>query len=284
MFETHLWRRSETFAFVVAWLISGVAQAQEPPALNPFGPVRTERDDAVPGYLEMSDGKVVVGNIYMTRDKRLKIYDASTKRQREIPLRVIKQIECKVLKEWMEKEWRFKELALDEKYYTGREYPSREVEYTITLHDDRTITGPPRRIVLCAALCLRCRRGKVLSSRRQTGEVPCSQATEGRSRNHSQGPDLREADQVRGRRLGRRQEEGRILQATPVEPEENLQVANHTCLTSRCNKATASPRWFGSLPLPLGWSRCSIGVLFVRSNRFSGRSFSRCGSWPFSPS
>lgn len=117
-------------------------RAQEPPALNPFAPVRTERDDAVPGYLEMSDGKVLVGNIYMTRDKRLKIYDDTTKRQREIPLRVVKQIEVKVLKEWMEKEWRFKELALNEKYYTGREYPSRECEYTITLQDDRKITGP----------------------------------------------------------------------------------------------------------------------------------------------
>ena len=142
MFERYLWRRLEALAIVVASLVSVAAQAQEPPALNPFGPVRTERDDAVPGYMEMSDGKVIVGNIYMTRDKRLKIYDASTKRQREIPLRVVKQIECKVLKEWMEKEWRFKELALDEKYYTGRQYPSRECEYTITLHDDRTITGP----------------------------------------------------------------------------------------------------------------------------------------------
>ena len=42
----------------------------------------------------------------------------------------------------MEKEWRFKELALNEKYYTGREYPSRESEYTVTLQDGRTITGP----------------------------------------------------------------------------------------------------------------------------------------------
>jgi len=116
--------------------------SEEPPALNPFAPVQTERDDAVPGYIEMSDGQVLVGNIYMTRDKRLKVYDESTKRQREIPLRAVKQIECKVLKEWMEKEWRFKELALDEKYYTGREYPSRECEYTITLQDDRQITGP----------------------------------------------------------------------------------------------------------------------------------------------
>ncbi len=119
----------------------------EPPAINPFGPVRREREDAVPGYLETSDGKVYPGAIYMTRDKRLKIYDQKMKRQREVPLRVVSRIECKVLKEWMEKEWRFKETTRAEKYYTGREYPAREYVHTITLHDDRTITGPLAEIV-----------------------------------------------------------------------------------------------------------------------------------------
>jgi hypothetical protein len=123
------------------------ARADEPPALNPFGPVRQDRDDAVPGYLETSDGKVYPGNVYMTRDKRLKILDDSMRREREVPLGVVKQIECKVLKEWMEKEWRFKELALNEKYYTGREYPSREYVHVITLKDGRTITGPLAEIV-----------------------------------------------------------------------------------------------------------------------------------------
>ena len=141
LLQERIWRvalKTVALASVVGMTLG----AEEPPALNPFGPVRTERDDAVPGYVELSDGKVIVGNVYMTRDKRLKVYDEGTKRQREIPLRVVKQIECKVLKEWMEKEWRFKELALNEKYYTGREYPARECEYTITLRDDRTITGP----------------------------------------------------------------------------------------------------------------------------------------------
>lgn len=131
------------------WALSTVSPANgaEPPAINPFGPVRHEREDAVPGYLETSDGKVYPGAIYLTRDKRLKIYDESLKRQREIPLRVVKQIECKVLKEWMEKEWRFKELTKNEKYFTGRQYPAREYLHTITLQDDRTITGPLAEII-----------------------------------------------------------------------------------------------------------------------------------------
>ncbi len=131
------------------------AQAdEEPPALNPFAHVRQDRDDMVPGYLEMSDGRLFVGNIYMTRDKRLKIEDeslgmggdaasraTSQKRQREIPLRAIRQIEAKVEREWMEKEWRFKESALDEKVYTGRAYPARKYVHTVTLNDGRAITG-----------------------------------------------------------------------------------------------------------------------------------------------
>lgn len=127
---------------LAAFAATQAARADDPPALNPFGPIKRGRDDAVPGYIEMSDGKILTGNIYMTRDKRLKLYDKSIQRQREIPLRVVAQIECNVLKEWMEKEWRFKEMANDEKYFTGRQYPSREYTYTITLQDGRKITGP----------------------------------------------------------------------------------------------------------------------------------------------
>jgi hypothetical protein len=131
------------------WLltVSAARGADEPEALNPFAPRPAERDDAVPGYVETSDGRVYPGLVYMTRDKRLKLMDESLQRQREIPLRVVKQIECKIKKEWVEKEWKFKELALDQKMYTGREYPSREYLHTITLDDDRTITGPLSEIV-----------------------------------------------------------------------------------------------------------------------------------------
>ena len=117
------------------------AAAEEPPALNPFGQIKTARDDAIPGYIEMSDGRILVGNIYMTRDKRVKIYDQKAERQRELPLRVITQIQAKMVKEGIEKEWRFKELALDEKLYTGRSYPWRQYLHTVTLKDGKTITG-----------------------------------------------------------------------------------------------------------------------------------------------
>jgi len=126
---------------IIAWA-SAILAAAEPPAINPFGQKSMEREDVVRGYIELSDGSILFGRIYLTRDQRLKIFDEQLQRQREIPLQVVKQIECDVKREWMEKEWRFKETTSDEKIYTGRSYPVREYIHTITLNDGRTITGP----------------------------------------------------------------------------------------------------------------------------------------------
>ena len=59
----------------------------------------------------------------------------------------VTQIDCAVKKEWMEREWKYKETTSDEKMYTGRSYPAREYLHTITLRDGRTITGPLAEIV-----------------------------------------------------------------------------------------------------------------------------------------
>jgi len=130
-----------------AFAASPILFAAEPPAINPFRQAPSEREDAVPGYIELSDGAIRPGLIYLTRDMRLKVYDERLQRQREVPLQAVKQIECNVKREWMEKEWRFKETTSDEKVYTGRSYPAREYVHTITLNDDRTITGPLSAIV-----------------------------------------------------------------------------------------------------------------------------------------
>jgi hypothetical protein len=124
-----------------------IQAADEPPVINPFGPAPTQREDAVQGYVELSDGKICAGQIFLTRDARLKINDEKLQRQREVPLSAVKRIDCNVKKEWMEKEWKFKELTKDEKMYTGRSYPSREYVHTITLSDGRTITGELSAIV-----------------------------------------------------------------------------------------------------------------------------------------
>jgi hypothetical protein len=136
-----------TTAVLLTLLFVIRAHASEPPAINPFGARGSERTDAIPGVAELSDGTVYVGKLYLTRDMRLKIFDQRMKRQREIPLRVVRRIECHVQKEWMEKEWRFQENANDRKMYTGREYPARQYIHTITLHDGRQVRGPLSGIV-----------------------------------------------------------------------------------------------------------------------------------------
>jgi hypothetical protein len=124
-----------------------IVSAQEPPPINPFGSTTAQREDAVPGYVEISDGSIHPGQIYLTRDKRLKIADEQLQQQREVPLSAVKQIDCTIKKEWLEKEWKFKELTKDEKMYTGRSYPVREYEHTIRLNDGRTISGGLSEIV-----------------------------------------------------------------------------------------------------------------------------------------
>ncbi|HBT76428.1 MAG TPA: hypothetical protein DEB39_05770 [Planctomycetaceae bacterium] len=120
--------------------------ADEPRAINPFGKAtakpESERDGVLPGYIEMSDGEIHPGFVYLTRDIRLSMYDKEYERKRQIPLDRIVSLEAVVKKEWMEREWRFKELASNEKLYTGREYPVRMVDYKATFHDGKTLTAP----------------------------------------------------------------------------------------------------------------------------------------------
>jgi len=127
----------------------------EPPALNPFGSraerEEQKRDDVVPGFVEMSNGRVHPGQVMLTRDARLKVFDEQQKKHREIPLKAIKRIDCTVQKEWVEEEWRFKEDACDEKYFTGRSYPSREYTHKITLQNGQKIEGTLSGIVYVRA-------------------------------------------------------------------------------------------------------------------------------------
>ena len=128
-------------------LLGSSTHSQQPPAINPFGQRREVREDAIPGYAELSDETVYPGRLYLTRDARLRILDDQTQRRHEVPLSAVQRIECGVQREWMEKEWRFREAANDEKVYTGRAYPARQYVHRITLRDGRTLQGALSAIV-----------------------------------------------------------------------------------------------------------------------------------------
>lgn len=160
-------------SIISLWLgiVAGVAMAgEEPPALNPFGPRQETREDALPGFVELSSGKVYAGQVYLTRDARLQIFDGELQRQREVPLNAIAKIECHVDKEWLEREWRFRENANDEKVYTGRSYPARVYSYILTLKDGRKISGPLSGILYVASEG-EAKPVKLLLHKRDKGEV-----------------------------------------------------------------------------------------------------------------
>ncbi len=142
----------------------------EPPAINPFGVREPSLPDAQPGFAELSDGQLLIGQLYLTRDTRLKVFDPMLGRQREIPWNAIARIDSRVQREWMERQWRFKENASDEKVYTGHSYPTREMEYEITLRDGRKIRGPVSGLLYIQTDPKQPAR-RVLLNKRQKGEL-----------------------------------------------------------------------------------------------------------------
>ena len=130
---------------MTALYCDGRTAAEEPPTLsNPLSRRREVdvREDTMPGYVQLSNGQVFPGLLYITRDKRLEIYDVELKRQRTIPIQKIAKIEVNVEEERMERVWRFKEMASDEKMYTGETYPCRVFTYKLTFDDGRVLEGP----------------------------------------------------------------------------------------------------------------------------------------------
>jgi len=112
-------------------------------ATSPFGPPAggPSRKDAVPGYLELSNGLKVPGHVYTTRGKRLKIFNLDRQVYEYVPVPACKTIEAVV--EWarIEKQWRFKEAGDPEKIYTGKTYPVRKLAWRLTLRNGHRITG-----------------------------------------------------------------------------------------------------------------------------------------------
>lgn len=126
---------------------SAGGEGEDPPRIDPFSPTTIPRDDTIGGELRLSDGTIHAGDIFLPRDVRLKIRDLSKQQVREIPLSAVQRIECRIEREWQEKEWRFVENADQRKVYTGRSYPVRQYTHTITLHNGRSITGPLSAVV-----------------------------------------------------------------------------------------------------------------------------------------
>lgn len=116
--------------------------AIEPPAANPLGGRdRFRRRDALPGAVVLSDGTVLAGGLYTTRDKDWQVWVEPQQRWRHIPPIAVLSIRAVVVEEKIEKEWRWKEMGSDEKVFTGRTRPIRRLNWKLHLIDGSYLTG-----------------------------------------------------------------------------------------------------------------------------------------------
>lgn len=129
------------------WLLDQTAPATQPstqPAsttqpTSPFADRKAAGQRA--GAILLSDGTEIAGTVSSTPGKPIRVWDDQEKRYLDLPVESIANVEAKILWERDEPEWRFKESGHDEKVYTGKTYPARELQYTFTLLNGQVITG-----------------------------------------------------------------------------------------------------------------------------------------------
>lgn len=128
------------------WLLD---QAESAPATQPAADsdqpqsplTRPDEAEARPASITLSNGTILEGSITTTPDKPIRIWDERNETYRDIPFRLIRSFEAHILWERDEPEWRFIDSGSDIKEQTGRTYPAREMEYTVTLVNDQTLRG-----------------------------------------------------------------------------------------------------------------------------------------------
>lgn len=109
------------------------------PTTSPFK--AAEDDGRRHATMMLSDGEKIKGRFSTTLDRPLRVFDTEAKEYRDVPFKLIKSIEAKVIWERDEKEWHFRESGSDIKEYSGKTYPARETEYTFTLTSGQTLSG-----------------------------------------------------------------------------------------------------------------------------------------------
>ncbi len=128
------------------WLDRAAPAASQPATAasqgaDPFRKSGPLRDDALPGVIELSDGTLLPGWLYTTRESPYLVFPRSEKRWRRVPLAAVLGVAAVVTQERMELQWRWKAMGEPEKVYTGRKYPFRRLQWRFHLVDDSQVVG-----------------------------------------------------------------------------------------------------------------------------------------------
>ncbi|MBS3820783.1 MAG: hypothetical protein GVY16_09820 [Planctomycetes bacterium] len=102
---------------------------------------REVRLNALPGAIQLSNGRTVGGWLVTTPGEPWTVWVEAENRWRCIPPAAVLQITAKVIAEHMELHWRWKAMGEPEKVYTGKRYPFRRFEWTFLLADGSEIRG-----------------------------------------------------------------------------------------------------------------------------------------------
>ena len=119
------------------------AESQPAPSegVDPFKGAGPSRSDALPGLVELSDGELLPGHLFTTREKPWLVYVDSGKRWRRVPFAACLSITAVIVEQRMELQWRWKAMGEPEKVYTGESYPYRRLKWRFRLADGSAITG-----------------------------------------------------------------------------------------------------------------------------------------------
>ena len=131
------------------WILSKAttAQSNDVPTSLPsdeksvFAPLPGARDESRPGSITLSDGKVIKGRLSTTSRQPLHVWIEAEKRFEDVPFSLITSINVTVVLEEQTKEWNFVQSGSDIKEYSGKTYPTRVTEYTITEDDGSVVAG-----------------------------------------------------------------------------------------------------------------------------------------------
>lgn len=122
---------------------AAAAAAKPGAGVNPFaGPEKAYfRADALPGAIELSNGKQLPGGVYTTHEKPWIVWCEQTKSWRRIPFIACLSIEAVVEQERMELRWRWKGMGEPERVFTGKKYPFRRLHWRFNLIDGTRVEG-----------------------------------------------------------------------------------------------------------------------------------------------
>jgi len=129
------------------WLQQAEQAPATAPATQPAGtsaPAAAHappRADALPGVVELSDGRLLPGWIFTTVEQPWLVYQADLKLWRRLPMLAVLSIRSVLVEQRMELRWRWKAMGEPEKVYTGQKYPFRRHLWRFRLLDGTEVTG-----------------------------------------------------------------------------------------------------------------------------------------------